>query len=175
MLGGGVLVLLLVVVLVTGTLGGRPSKPHAGTPRASAAPTGTRAGTPSAAPTAAESATPPPAAPALPDGWQMYHDPTGFTVAAPTGWTVSKEGSILYFRDGTRVLGIDQTDQPHWNPVADWTNQESQRAHTYYPGHQRIRDCLGRDRRCRTGSGRDGNSVLGPWGRASPSWVCGAY
>ena len=57
----------------------------------------------------------------------------------PTGWTVSKEGSILYFRDGTRVFGIDQADQPHWNPVADWTNQESQRANTYYPGYQRIR------------------------------------
>jgi len=68
----------------------------------------------------------------------MYHDQTGFTVAAPVGWSVSREGTILYFRDGVHVFGIDQSPTPHWDPVADWTNQESQRAYSYYPGYQRI-------------------------------------
>jgi hypothetical protein len=69
----------------------------------------------------------------------LHQDPTGFQVAAPSGWAVSREGTMVYFRepDG-RVLGIDQTDQPKWDPVADWTAQEKQRSGTLV-GYQRIR------------------------------------
>jgi hypothetical protein len=80
-----------------------------------------------------------PASPELPAGWQIYHDPTGFSVATPAGWVASKEGTIQYFRDGTHVFGIDQSPTPHWDPVADWTEQERQRANTFYPRYQRIK------------------------------------
>ena len=37
------------------------------------------------------------------------------------------------------MFGIDQSPTPHWNPVADWTEQEGQRANTFYPRYQRIK------------------------------------
>jgi eukaryotic-like serine/threonine-protein kinase len=69
----------------------------------------------------------PGARPALPAGWQDYHDKTGFSVYVPAGWTRSKEGSIVYFRSGGRVLGIDQSRHPKPNPVADWQGQSAYR------------------------------------------------
>jgi len=70
----------------------------------------------------------------------MYTDPTGFSVAAPVGWNVSREGTILYFRDNTGiVLGIDQSNQPHMDPVADWTSQRDRRVPAGdFPGYQEI-------------------------------------
>jgi eukaryotic-like serine/threonine-protein kinase len=67
--------------------------------------------------------------PALPPGWRDYHDPTGFRVYVPVGWTKSQKGSIVYFRNYRtgRVLGIDQTDKPQWNPVADWRGKADYR------------------------------------------------
>lgn len=65
----------------------------------------------------------------LPQGWRQYQDQTGFSVAAPTGWAISREGTMVYFREpGGRVFGIDQTDQPKPDPVADWTAQEANRS-----------------------------------------------
>jgi predicted Ser/Thr protein kinase len=111
---------------------GSTSAPPAAPAIPSAAATSTGAGTPTEAPPAG----PPP----LPEGWQMYTDQTGFSLAAPTGWQMTREGTILYFRDGAgRVLGIDQSSQPNMDPVADWTNQERQRAGSFYHGYQRIR------------------------------------
>jgi eukaryotic-like serine/threonine-protein kinase len=108
--------------------------------------------TPSAVPASsapAPSATPPSAAPsavssgaALPAGWHLYHDQTDFTVAVPDGWTVSRRDGIVYFNDPSsgRLLGIDQTNQPQPDPVADWTRQEQYRvAHGDFPGYQRIK------------------------------------
>jgi len=60
----------------------------------------------------------------------------------PDGWRRSKEGSIVYFRDSAtgRVLGIDQTNHPKSDPVADWTNNESARVPAGdFPGYQRIK------------------------------------
>jgi eukaryotic-like serine/threonine-protein kinase len=67
--------------------------------------------------------------PTLPAGWRLYHDPTGFTVAVPGDWRMSRDGTIVYFRDSAtgRVLGIDQSPNPKWDPVADWTAQEAAR------------------------------------------------
>ncbi|GAA0502794.1 hypothetical protein Ade02nite_36740 [Paractinoplanes deccanensis] len=98
-------------------------------------------GSPSAAesrsPSPATSRTTPPATtaqagstlPRLPDGWRDYRDATGFAVYVPEGWTRSKEGSIVYFRDSSsgRVLGIDQTRQPEPDPVADWRGKADYR------------------------------------------------
>jgi hypothetical protein len=82
------------------------------------------------------------ARPARPAGWIDYRDPTGFSLYVPSGWKRSKEGSIVYFRDARtgRVLGIDQTNKPQWNPVADWRGKASYRVrHGDFPGYQEIR------------------------------------
>jgi hypothetical protein len=86
-------------------------------------------------------APPAPAAPAMLPGWRMYTDPTGFSVAAPDGWAVAHEGSILYFRDpnGGRIFGIDQSNQPNGDPVADWTDQRNRRVPAGdFPGYQEV-------------------------------------
>ena len=72
----------------------------------------------------------------------MYKDRTGFSVAVPSSWAVSREGSIVYFREpgGGRVLGIDQTDQPKSDPVADWRGQAAYRvARGDFPGYHLVR------------------------------------
>jgi hypothetical protein len=46
---------------------------------------------------------------------------------------------MVYFRDGTRVLGIDQSTRPQWDPVADWTRQERNRlTQGDFPGYHKI-------------------------------------
>jgi hypothetical protein len=48
----------------------------------------------------------------------------------PEGWTVERDGTLVYFRDpqSGRFLLVDQTNQPKADPVADWTQQEQARA-----------------------------------------------
>jgi hypothetical protein len=90
-----------------------------------------------AAPTTVGAAPPAPAG--LPAGWHPYTDPTGFTVAVPDGWSMFKRDGIVYFKEptGRRLLGIDQTDKPKMNPVADWQAQESYRvARGDFPGYE---------------------------------------
>jgi hypothetical protein len=63
-------------------------------------------------------------------------------VAVPKAWDVSRSGSMVYFREsgGPRVLGIDQTNSPRPDPVADWTSQERRRvAGGDFPNYQRVR------------------------------------
>jgi serine/threonine protein kinase len=126
------------------------SGPDPDDPRTAAAPTATSISTVDGLPTPAESTSQPTVspsapgdgAPALPAGWHTYVDPTGFSVAVPTDWQVSRVGTIVYFREpsGGRYLGIDQTDQPQPDPVADWTGKESYRvSRGDFPGYQRIR------------------------------------
>jgi eukaryotic-like serine/threonine-protein kinase len=76
----------------------------------------------------------------VPAGFERYDDPTGFSLAVPTGWTPDREGSRVYFREpgGSRLLLIDQTDQPKDDPVADWTQQERARR-SGYRDYERIR------------------------------------
>jgi hypothetical protein len=83
-----------------------------------------------------------PGTPVIPAGWRLYTDRTGFAVAVPRTWRVSRSGTIVYFREpgGARVLGIDQTDQPKSDPVADWTAQESYRVRRGdFPQYERIK------------------------------------
>jgi eukaryotic-like serine/threonine-protein kinase len=78
---------------------------------------------------------------ALPAGWHYVTDPTGFTVAVPDGWTRSTRDGIVYYRDpaGGRLLGIDQTNQPKPDPVADWQTQKARRVPAGdFPGYQDI-------------------------------------
>ncbi|WBQ06885.1 serine/threonine-protein kinase [Kribbella sp. CA-293567] len=84
-----------------------------------------------------EPSTPPGAVPA---GFRRHTDPTGFSLAVPSNWTVRREGGRVYFREpgGSRLLLIDQTDQPKADPVADWRQQEQARRDGY-PAYRRIR------------------------------------
>jgi hypothetical protein len=149
LVAAAVIALLAVVVAVVLTRGGTGAdqantpKPPAGSGVAAPPPRTSQSAVPSS-PAAAPSSAPPSAtaaAPALPAGWYLYSDQTGFSVAAPDGWAVSREGTILYFRDpsGGRIFSVDQTNRPQNDPVADWTRQEGERAASYYPGYQRIR------------------------------------
>jgi eukaryotic-like serine/threonine-protein kinase len=69
----------------------------------------------------------------------VHEDPTGFAVAVPQGWEVSRDGTRTYLRDreSSRLLLIDQTRDPEPDPAADWEAQEatvSQRL----PGYERV-------------------------------------
>src|SRR6266511_3449198 len=147
----------LAVVLAALLLAALAILPRDEAPSAAPRPT-SAASTPGGSPTAQPStAAPSPAAtaepgnhpppvirpPALPAGWRFYHDPTGFTVAVPPGdWRMSREGTIVYFREAAsgRVLGIDQSPNPRWDPVADWTSQEATRLrHGDWTDYQRVK------------------------------------
>ena len=147
--------------------GRQPDPPAAATPNnptaGSSAPDGTAAPTGGAAPaggSAPPSAAPKSAAPApsgngngtgaggsvpqrppLPAGWTLYRDRTGFSLYVPDGWKRSQEGRMVYFRDGRgRVLGIDQSDRPKSDPVADWRSQAEYRVgRGDFPGYREVR------------------------------------
>ena len=97
---------------------------------------------PAAATTPTASGPAPAPAAALPAGWHVHRDPTGFSVAVPDGWTIERRGTIVYFHEpnGSRLLGIDQTNQPQPDPVADWAGKEKYRvARGDFPSYQRVR------------------------------------
>ncbi|GAA1604450.1 hypothetical protein GCM10009789_68020 [Kribbella sancticallisti] len=100
------------------------------TPRPSSAPTSAPTSRPTADPSGA----------VVPAGFERHSDPTGFSLAVPSNWTVRREGGRVYFREpgGSRLLLIDQTDQPKADPVADWRQQEEARRDGY-PEYRRIR------------------------------------
>ncbi|MEV6932261.1 protein kinase [Dactylosporangium sp. NPDC051485] len=110
-------------------------RPSSAAPSSPAAPTTTQAA-PSSAP--ADAGTSSGALPALPPGWTDYRDPTGFQVYVPASWRQSKDGSIVYFRGDGQVLGIDQSNHPQPDPVADWTQQEKNRAGTDFRNYTRV-------------------------------------
>jgi hypothetical protein len=77
--------------------------------------------------------------PPLPEGWRDHVDQTGFSVYVPANWQVSREGTMVYFRGDGRVLGIDQTNDPRPDPVADWRNQAATRVRRGdFPNYQEI-------------------------------------
>jgi hypothetical protein len=154
-----VVVLALVVGLVVAAIaavGGDDKRNQAGpaATRAAATTPGpkpttaapTQAATTAPAPTTpAPSTAPPASAPVvtggggLPTGLSMYTDPTGFSVPIPTGATIERRGSEVYFSKDNRLLIVDQTDQPKPDPVADWKAQEADRAARAYKDYQRIK------------------------------------
>jgi hypothetical protein len=77
---------------------------------------------------------------AVPAGWTAYTDKaTGFRVAYPAGWTVSRRGTITDFRDprsGT-YLRIDHQSPPGATPDGPWYALERPFA-AANPGYQRV-------------------------------------
>lgn len=75
-----------------------------------------------------------------PANFHRYRDPTGFSVAVPDGWSVSREGQAVRFEQpaGERFLIVDQTTDPQPDPVADWKRQEEARRGNY-ADYRRVR------------------------------------
>jgi len=79
----------------------------------------------------------------LPEGWEMYHDPAGFTMAAPTGSQKTREaapGKVtvkLVGRD--RVLMVARIDAPGPVPVQRLVSDIESTAGKDFPGYQKIK------------------------------------
>jgi hypothetical protein len=138
-------VVLLLVFLVPKAFGDKPAdtgRKTGAAPVTSGQPTtGASAGGQPTTPSQAPSTAPPSgAAVTLPDGWYLYKDKaTGFSVPVPKNWTVSHQGSEVYFRERGgqyRLLIVDQTDTPAADPVKDWSSKESQRIGDYRNYHK---------------------------------------
>ncbi|MFC7533738.1 APA family fibronectin-binding glycoprotein [Actinoplanes sp. GCM10030250] len=114
----------------TGSAGATTTAPAAQATENTPAPSSAPAGGPVGGSPASASPSPSVVAgerPPLPAGWREHKDSSGFSVYVPEGWTRSKEKTMVYFRGDGRVLGIDQTDKPKSNPVADWRSQSQYR------------------------------------------------
>ncbi len=63
---------------------------------------------------------------AVPAGFTLHRDPTGFSIAVPQGWAPVRQGTLVDFQEpgGRRFLRIDQTDDPKPDPQQDWLDQE---------------------------------------------------
>jgi serine/threonine protein kinase len=148
----GAVVVVLAVILPLALAGGEKDKSSAVRPTAGASPAvvppagsaaaPTASATPTETPSATSSVTPsatPTGELTLPSGWHIYRDATGFSVPVPRSWSVSHQGSEVYFREGGnggRLLIIDQTHKPKADPVKDWKQQESQRRSGYRNYHR---------------------------------------
>lgn len=129
-------VLAVIAVVVVPRLGGKP-RGDVATGTSPSAPA-----SPSAAASPSPLPSPSPSGLVLPDGWYMYRDRTGFAVAVPRSWKVTRDRTIVRFKepDGGRLLLIDQTDKPKKDPVADWTRQEGDRvAAGHWNDYRRVR------------------------------------
>jgi serine/threonine protein kinase len=113
-------------------------------PTATAHPSPSSASTPAAPPTTASG---PPAASSgtgsggLPPGWYRFTNSTGFSIGVPRGWLISHVGHYVYLTDPANsgiYLLIDQSTTPNPDPLADWEQQQANRAGTY-PGYHLIR------------------------------------
>ncbi|GGO75409.1 serine/threonine-protein kinase [Nonomuraea cavernae] len=90
------------------------------TPSESASTTPTASSTPSSSPTATA---------ALPSGWKMYKDKTGFSIGLPKGWKeYNRNGSQVFFRGpgagSNAFLMIEEASDPGSDPYKDWKKQE---------------------------------------------------
>jgi serine/threonine protein kinase len=76
----------------------------------------------------------------VPAGYTLHHDPTGFSVAVPTGWRAVRSGTHVDYREpgGSRYLRVDQTDNPKPDAKKDWQNQEKS-VSKRLPDYHRIR------------------------------------
>jgi serine/threonine protein kinase len=130
----------------------RPTEAATTTPNTagSAAPNGAPNAAPSATPSAAVTSAKPSSSgvpsqaagrPPLPVGWKVWNDTTGFSVYIPDGWSTYTKKTMRYWKDGKgHLLGIDQTNKPRSNPVADWKSQRDvRREGGEFPGYDEIK------------------------------------
>jgi eukaryotic-like serine/threonine-protein kinase len=64
---------------------------------------------------------------AVPAGFELRRDPTGFAIAVPDGWQRSVKKTQTRYTEpgGSRYLMVDQTTTPADDVLADWTDQEA--------------------------------------------------
>ena len=75
----------------------------------------------------ATSTSPTPSDNGVPAGYQLYKDPSGFSLAVPDGWRAQQSSSTAVdFKapDGASFLRVDQTDQPKDDAKKAWEEQE---------------------------------------------------
>ena len=75
----------------------------------------------------ATSTSAPPSDNGVPAGYQLYEDPSGFSVAVPDGWHAEQSSSTavdIKSPDGVSFLRVDQTDQPKDDAKKAWEEQE---------------------------------------------------
>ncbi|MEU7972120.1 serine/threonine-protein kinase [Micromonospora sp. NPDC049089] len=137
---GAVVALLLiglVVVVPMLTKGDGDKTPQANPTGAGAtsgaAPTSAAAPPPptTGAPSPSASATPSVDPNALPAGWKLHKDPEGFSLPLPDGWVRSQvDGNTVVFNqsNGPGKLLVQWTPTPKKDAVADWREQEPNRA-----------------------------------------------
>jgi hypothetical protein len=83
--------------------------------------------TKSSSPPATSTSAPPPSDDGAPAGYQLYEDPTGFSLAIPDGWHAEQSSATAVdFKapDGVSFLRVDQTDQPKDDAKKAWEEQE---------------------------------------------------
>ena len=83
--------------------------------------------TKSSSPPASSTSAPPPSDDGVPAGYQLYEDPSGFSLAVPDGWHAEQSSATavdIKAPDGVRFLRIDQTDQPKDDAKKAWEEQE---------------------------------------------------
>jgi eukaryotic-like serine/threonine-protein kinase len=75
---------------------------------------------------------------AVPAGYHRFTNSTGFSIGVPNGWVISHDGHYVYVTDpsdGNIFLLIDQSDSPNADPLADWEQQQANRADSYLDYH----------------------------------------
>ena len=75
----------------------------------------------------------------VPAGFYWFTNSTGFSIGVPNGWTISHQGHYVYVQDPANsqiYLLIDQSGQPKSDPLADWKQQEANRASGYADYHR---------------------------------------
>ncbi|MFI6478075.1 protein kinase [Nonomuraea sp. NPDC050663] len=147
----GAIVAVVAAVAVVAGLGTWLGMKSAGDPESTVTPQTKAAqasSTPSSSPSASQQASESPSAPpttaapsptpsasteppkaALPDGWKMYKDESGFQVGLPKGWEPYKrEGAQVFFRGpgaaSNAFMAIDQVKKAGPDPVADWKRSD---------------------------------------------------
>ncbi|MFF5079758.1 hypothetical protein ACFY36_22130 [Actinoplanes sp. NPDC000266] len=128
------LIVVLVVVLVVQAFG---DDNDGKTDANAAAPTTSAAAAPPASAPASAAAKPTkvpttPAANALPAGWSLYTDPTGFKIPRPADATRRVTSNGIEFKWNNRLLIVSQTTSPEPDAYQDWVSQEKDRANTIY-------------------------------------------
>ncbi|CAL9467152.1 Serine_threonine-protein kinase PknD [Nocardiopsis dassonvillei] len=72
------------------------------------------------------------------EGMDVHEDSSGFTVEYPAGWTLRRQGHMVFFDnpDGG-YLQVDQTDAPGPDAAQDWRDFEP-RARGGFPGYELV-------------------------------------